>query len=119
MALCCAASTLASGSRARTASRSGGQRAMHISPCRTSVGWRLVVLVAAWLLVADRLWLTTGRWYSQWLPVLLAGVVFIGAVGLFGGWLLRCGCTPWTPWQRRALLTLMLFVFTIRLAGQL
>ncbi|MFL5733616.1 MAG: hypothetical protein ACJ78Q_10485, partial [Chloroflexia bacterium] len=82
------------------------------------LGSSAVGLLAAWLLVADRLWLTTSRWYLSWLPVVAAGALIVLAVYLVGGWLLRAGRAPWSPWQRRALLTLILAVFAVRLAGQ-
>jgi hypothetical protein len=78
-----------------------------------------VGLLAAWLLVSDRLWLTSERWYGVWPGVLLGGALFAGAVGVAGGWLFRRAQVPWHPWQRRALLALMMVVFAVRLAGQL
>ena len=84
-----------------------------------ALGAILVGGLASWLLIADRLWLTSGQWYLSWPSTMLAGSVFLLIVALAGGWLLRVAHTPWTAWQRRALLTLMLLVFAIRLAGQL
>ena len=85
----------------------------------TALGGILPGVLSAWLLVADRLWLTSGRGYDSWPGVLFAGAVFIFAVYLAGGWLLRLAGTPWSAMQRRLLLTLMLLVFAFRLAGQL
>jgi hypothetical protein len=85
----------------------------------TALGASSVGVLASWLLVADRLWLTTARWYESWPGVLLAGGVLVAAVYGLGGWLLRRAGAPWTPLQRRGLLTMMLLVFGVRLAGQL
>lgn len=84
-----------------------------------ALGSSLLALLAAWLLVFDRLWLTSKEWYLVWPQVLMLGVVFLFLSWLVGGWLLRLGRVSWTYWQRRFLLTLLLVVFCLRLAGEL
>src|SRR5207302_8088836 len=48
------------------------------------VGTGLVGALAVWLLVADRLWLTTGQWYLLWPQIIFAGLVFALLVGWLG-----------------------------------
>jgi hypothetical protein len=93
--------------------------ALGWGPGGVALGSSLVGSLGAWLLVADRLWLTTGRWYQTWPLALFAGALLVLGVYLVGGWLLRLAGAPWSPLQRRALLTLMLIAFGVRLAGQL
>jgi len=75
--------------------------------------------LAAWLVAADRFWLTSQQWYSAWPRVAFLGSVFVLLVWALGGWLLRRGGAGWTPLQRRVLLTFMLAAFVARLAGQM
>ncbi len=83
------------------------------------LGGGLVALLAAWLVAADRLWLTSGRWYEWWTPVLVYGGVFALLAWAVGGRVAgRAGAT-WTPLQGRVLLTLAFAAFVVRLAGQL
>ncbi|MBF6611938.1 MAG: hypothetical protein IVW55_02290 [Chloroflexi bacterium] len=84
-----------------------------------AVGGGLVGALAGWIAVADRLWLTTGQWYLAWPQALIAGSVIMLLVWALGGWLLRVSGAPWTAWQRRLLLAMLLLAFAIRLAGQL
>ncbi len=93
-----------------------------------SIGWGtggvvlgsfLLAFLAASLLVFDRLWLTSKGWYLVWPQVLMLGVAFELLSWLVGGWLLRRGGVSWTSLQRRFLLTLLLVVFCLRLAGEL
>ncbi len=84
-----------------------------------AVGGGLVGVLASWILVADRLWLTTGQWYLAWPQSLLVGGVVSLLMWALGGWALRMSGAPWTAWQRRLLLTIILFGMAIRLAGQL
>ncbi len=88
-------------------------------PGGSALGALAVGLLGSWLLAADRLWLTTGRWYDRWPLALLAGIAAAALLYPVGGWLLRLCRTPWTSWQRRALLTLVAVAFAVRLAGQL
>jgi hypothetical protein len=82
-------------------------------------GSGLVGVLAAWLLVTNRLWLTSGRWYEAWPQSLLAGAVFIGLVA-GAGWLVqRLTRVRWPVLDRRILLSVMLLAFVVRLAGQL
>lgn len=88
------------------------------------LGSSLVGLLAACLLVWNRLWLTSGVWYGTWIPTLLYGGIFtllvwgVGSLVLHrrrnlpGGWSLAG-----IPF--RILLTIMLVAFAVRLAGQL
>ncbi|MDQ3931081.1 MAG: hypothetical protein M3328_18290, partial [Chloroflexota bacterium] len=82
-------------------------------------GSSLVGLLAAWLLVANRLWLTSGRWYVAWSQALLAGAIFVGLVTLAGLLVKRFAGARWPIFDRRVLLTVMLLAFVVRLAGQL
>lgn len=93
--------------------------ALGWGPGGVTLGASIVGILGAWFLVTDRLWLTTGRWYGTWPGVLLAGTVFVGVVYVVGGWILRRTNADWTVWQRKLLLTLILLVFSARLAGQL
>lgn len=79
----------------------------------------LVGFLAAWLLVADRLWLTTARWYEAWPLALLAAVLVVGLAGLVLWWLLRHAGTPIAALQARLLFALVVVVFAVRLAGQM
>jgi hypothetical protein len=76
-------------------------------------------IFAAALLVFNRLWLTSQGWYEVWLPVTLGGLIFAFIVWLLGGPILRRAGAPWTPFQRRALLTIAFVAFVVRLAGEL
>jgi hypothetical protein len=82
-------------------------------------GSGLVGGLATWLIVADRLWLTTDQWYYLWPQVIFAGLLFVVAVGWLGGLALRLGGVRWSVLQRRVLLTIMLAAFVVRLGGQL
>ncbi|HYP21470.1 MAG TPA: hypothetical protein VEY08_15465 [Chloroflexia bacterium] len=86
-----------------------------------AVAWgsALVGLLAGWLLVSNRLWLTSGRWYESWPQALLAGAVFAGLVA-GAGWLLqRLTGARWPAHDRRILLSVMLLALVVRFAGQL
>jgi hypothetical protein len=84
-----------------------------------ATGSTLVGLLAAWLLVANRLWLTSGRWYEAWPHALLAGAVFVGLVAVASLLMKRALGARWPILDRRVLLTVMLLAFVVRLAGQL
>ena len=80
--------------------------------------------LAAGLIVWDRLWLTSGVWYSTWVQSLLCAGLFTLLVWLVGGWLLRRRANLPGRWSLRGLpfrilLTIMLVAFAVRLAGQL
>ncbi|HST05146.1 MAG TPA: hypothetical protein VLQ48_10455, partial [Chloroflexia bacterium] len=80
--------------------------------------------LAAGLIVWDRLWLTSGVWYSAWVQSLLCAGLFTLLVWLVGGWLLRRRANLPGRWSLsglpfRLLLTIMLVAFAVRLAGQL
>ncbi|MDQ5823947.1 MAG: hypothetical protein M3441_06995 [Chloroflexota bacterium] len=79
----------------------------------------LVGLLGAGLLVVNRLWLTSGRWYEAWPQAVLAGAVFVGLVALAGLLIKRVVSVRWPVLDRRVLLTVMLLAFVVRLAGQL
>jgi hypothetical protein len=76
-------------------------------------------LLASWLLVADRLWLTTRAWYAAWPQAIIAGALLVLLVRLAGGWLLKAGGAEWTALQRRVFLTIVFAAFVVRFAGQL
>jgi hypothetical protein len=76
-------------------------------------------IFASTLLIFNRLWLTSHRWYEVWLPVTLGGLVFALIVWLVGGPILRRVGAPWSPLQRRTLLTIAFAAFVVRLAGEL
>jgi hypothetical protein len=84
-----------------------------------ALGTCIVGVFAAWLLVADRLWLTSRQWYEAWPQVLLAGAVLLLLFRPVSGWLLRSGGADWTAIQRRVFLTVLFAAFVVRLAGQL
>ncbi|HEX8221202.1 MAG TPA: hypothetical protein VF914_18575 [Chloroflexia bacterium] len=84
-----------------------------------AAGSTLVGLLAGWLIVSNRLWLTSGRWYEVWPQALLAGAVFTGLVA-GAGWLVqRQARARWPALDQRVLLSVMLLAFVVRLAGQL
>jgi hypothetical protein len=80
----------------------------------TSVG-----VLAAWLLVINRLWLTSARWYDAWPQALTAGAVFVGGMAIAGLLLKQVARGRWPSLERRVLLTVMLLAFVVRIAGQL
>ncbi|MEO8286479.1 MAG: hypothetical protein ABI670_08585 [Chloroflexota bacterium] len=88
-------------------------------PGGVAVGGGALGLFAAALLVFDRLWLTGGEWYEAWPQALFAAALFAlivqAATRLLPMALRRF--TSGTYW--RLLLTLMLVVFAVRLAGEL
>ncbi len=75
--------------------------------------------LAGGLLVWERLWLTVGAWYSQWLWALLLGGIVTVLLWVAGGWVLRRAGAEWSGLERRALLTITLLAFVVRLAGEL
>jgi hypothetical protein len=79
----------------------------------------LLALFASGFLVFDRLWLTQRGWPWAWPQALLAGAVIAALCWWIGGLLMAAGGVRWTAFQRRALVTLVLVVFAVRLAGQL
>ncbi|HET9494761.1 MAG TPA: hypothetical protein VFR15_11065 [Chloroflexia bacterium] len=79
----------------------------------------LLSLLASGLLAFDRLWLTQRGWPWAWAQALLVGAVVAALCWWVGGWLIAAGGVPWSPAVRRALVTLVLVVFAVRLAGQL
>jgi hypothetical protein len=83
------------------------------------LGSGLLALLASGLLVFDRLWLTQRSWPSAWPQALAAGAVLAALCWWVGGRLMEAGGVRWSPRQRRALVTLVLVVFAMRLAGQL
>ncbi|MEO8286480.1 MAG: hypothetical protein ABI670_08590 [Chloroflexota bacterium] len=78
-----------------------------------------VGLMAGSLLAFDRFFLTSRQWYATWLQSLVAAAVVALLCWTVGGWLLARGGVRWTNLQRRSLVTLVLIVFAVRLAGQL
>ncbi|MDQ5866015.1 MAG: hypothetical protein M3390_09830 [Chloroflexota bacterium] len=76
-------------------------------------------LLAASLLVLDRLWLTTAEWYAVWPGVLLLSAAVVGLAWVVGGWLLRMGGVVWSRSERMLLLTVLFAAFVVRLAGQM
>ncbi len=82
-------------------------------------GATLVGMLASWLLVTDRLWLTGNQWYLVWAHVVFGGLLFVLLVARLGGVLLRRVHANWSAGQRQVLLTVMLVAFIVRLAGQL
>lgn len=84
-----------------------------------AIGSTLVGLLAAWLLVANRLWLTSGRWYETWPQALLAGAIFVGALAVAGLLAQRLARVRWPVLDRRLLLSVVLLAFVVRFAGQL
>jgi hypothetical protein len=91
-----------------------GWGAGAVFTCAVALG-----LLSASLLVFDRLWLTSQRWYWAWPQSLIAGGVLAIACWPIAGWLFARGGVNWTALQRRALLSLVMLVFAVRLAGQL
>ena len=88
------------------------------------LGASLVGLLAASLLVWNRLWLTSGVWYGTWIPTLLYAGIFTLLVWGVGSLVLRRRRTLPGRWSVagmpfRTLLTIMLVAFAVRLAGQL
>ncbi len=84
-----------------------------------ALGTSLVGVLAAWLLVLDRLWLTSQGWYVTWPQSVSVAILVVLLLWLVGGWLLRLGGMRWSPWQRRAFLTMLMLAFAVRLAGEL
>lgn len=84
-----------------------------------SLGTSLVGLLGGWLLVSDRLWLTSGRWYEAWPLSLLAAGVFAGLVAALWLLLRHLAGARWPVAERRWLLLLLVLAFTLRLGGQL
>lgn len=84
-----------------------------------ALGTGIAGAFAAWLLVADRLWLTAQSGYETWPQALLAGAALLLLFRPVGGWLLRLGGADWTVMQRRIFLTVLFAAFVVRLAGQL
>lgn len=84
-----------------------------------ATGSALVGLLAAWLLVANRLWLTSGRWYEAWPQALLAGAVFVSLAAVAGLVVKRVAGARWPVFDRRILLSVMFLAFVVRFAGQL
>lgn len=88
-----------------------------------ALGSALPGILGAVLLVFDRLWLTTGRWYGSWPQAVLAGVFLALSLRLVA-WLLRrrvqggVGLCPIPVVSDKILMTLLLAAFVIRLAGQ-
>ncbi|MDQ3930741.1 MAG: hypothetical protein M3328_16540, partial [Chloroflexota bacterium] len=82
-------------------------------------GSTLVGLLAAWLIVAHRLWLTSGRWYETWPQALLAGAIFVVFAAAGGLLVQRVTRGRWPVLDRRLLLSVLLLAFVVRLAGQL
>lgn len=84
-----------------------------------SLAGALLSLFASGLLVFDRLWLTQRGWAWAWPQALVAGAVVAALCWWVGGRLMEAGGVRWAGRQRRALVTLVLVVFAVRLAGQL
>ncbi|MEO5953704.1 MAG: hypothetical protein ABIQ44_14670, partial [Chloroflexia bacterium] len=88
------------------------------------VGTGLLSLLAAGLLVWNRLWLTSNDWYGIWWQSIAAAAIFTGIIRLVGGWMLRRLAKRFAfdggsfGLHFRVLLTLMFVVFSVRLAGQ-
>jgi hypothetical protein len=82
------------------------------------VGGIAATLLASALLVFDRLWLTSGRWYDVWPQAALAGAIFTGLCALALSAVLRRAPGLLEGRAVRLLLALVLFVFVVRLAGQ-
>ncbi len=76
-------------------------------------------LLGGWLVLTDRLWLTSGDWHIEWLVTTALGVLLAIIVGTIGRWLMRLGGTRWRARYGRALLALVAIAFAVRLAGQL
>jgi hypothetical protein len=83
------------------------------------LGGGSLALLAGSLLAFDRLWLTSGQWYWAWSQALIAAGVVALICWPMAGWLFARGGVRWSALQRRSLLTLVLVVFAVRLAGQL
>jgi hypothetical protein len=83
------------------------------------LGSGAVGLMASSLLVFDRLWITSRQWYWSWPLSLIVGGLVMVLCWAVGGWLLERGGVRWSALQRRALLTIVMLVLAIRLAGQL
>lgn len=83
------------------------------------LGSSLIGLLGGWLLVSDRLWLTSGRWYEAWVQSLLAAGVFAGLVAVIWIVFRRLEGVRRPVVERRWLLLLLVPAFAVRLAGQL
>lgn len=87
------------------------------------LGSFLVGILAACLLIWNRLWLTSGVWYGTWIPTLLYAGIFTLLVWAIGSLVRRRRTLPgnWSlaGMPIRILLTIMLVAFAVRLAGQL
>jgi hypothetical protein len=84
-----------------------------------ALGSSLLGVLGAALTAFDRLWLTSRQWYLVWPQTVVAGGIFVLLIAIVGRWELNLGGARFTARQWRALLTLCLAVFAIRLAGQL
>ncbi len=89
----------------------------------TALGSSLLALLAGGLLVGARLWLTAGRWYVEWDTALVAAGCFVALVAVTAMGVAkrrsREGRLRLPTLEWRLLLTLLLAVFAVRLAGQL
>ncbi|MEO6458254.1 MAG: hypothetical protein ABIO92_08290 [Chloroflexia bacterium] len=84
-----------------------------------ALGSALPGILGTALLVFDRLWLTSGRWYEIWPQAVLAGAFLVLSLRLVA-WLLRRRVQGgWLIVGDKILMTLLLAAFVIRLAGQL
>lgn len=84
-----------------------------------ALGSSLIGVLAAGLLVWNRLWLTSGRWYEVWPQALVAGSIFVGLIALVGLALQRLAGVRRPGIDIRVLLTIMLAAFVVRFAGQM
>lgn len=89
------------------------------------VGAGLISLLAAGLVIWDRLWLTSNDWYGIWWQTILAAAIFTAILWLIGRPMLQRLARRFTfdrtsyALHFRILLTLVFVVFAMRLAGQL
>jgi hypothetical protein len=83
------------------------------------LGSSSVGILAASLLVFDRLWLTSRQWYWSWPTALIAGGIVALMCLVVGGPLIARGGVRWSAHQRRGLLVVIGLVAAIRLVGQL
>ncbi|HKP52863.1 MAG TPA: hypothetical protein VJ183_09440 [Chloroflexia bacterium] len=85
----------------------------------TALGGSVPGLLGGWVVVTDRLWLTSQEWYAVWLQATLLGVLLALSVGTVGRWLMEHGGARWSATHGRALLALVLIAFVVRLSGQM